>query len=332
MTSGQHSHDLSTNQELLDAVLKGVQERRNDSAFMERLARSLERNRPVLDGLADEDGGDWLKDYNAIENHLRGVMPVDDEDRIFGKVGWIAGRAATAVEQRRKLASRSSAESGAGAPTSLGQDESVASRLSAPRQSPAPDAERIARAFHRAYELLAPRFGYRTREASAKDWDEVPEANRLLMMATVNQLLIEDVIMPADAPPSGPPTGTLNARDPMRRCAYGKPHFAHGWHGGYCDGEVDAPADDVPAGVHPEAAEYQRGWQAGFAHAKAIAPEPPPTDVADVMFGFINLYWNAERFRGSDPSIDASLDRAKALLFAPPAGSAVRDEQESVDG
>lgn len=48
--------------------------------------------------------------------------------------------------------------------------------------------EDIARAFHREYERLAPRFGYRTREASAKEWDDVPAENKALMMAVVRHL------------------------------------------------------------------------------------------------------------------------------------------------
>ncbi len=55
-------------------------------------------------------------------------------------------------------------------------------------------AEEIARAFHEAYEQLAPDFGYRTREASAKPWDEMPRQNRLLMVATVEKLLKDGAI------------------------------------------------------------------------------------------------------------------------------------------
>jgi hypothetical protein len=63
--------------------------------------------------------------------------------------------------------------------------------------SPAARAERtepatgedVARMFHEAYERLAPEYGYRTREASAKPWDEVPEQNRALMVATVTEVL-----------------------------------------------------------------------------------------------------------------------------------------------
>lgn len=48
--------------------------------------------------------------------------------------------------------------------------------------------EAIARAFHEAYERLAPDFGYKTREASAKPWDEVPENNRALMTAVAGEV------------------------------------------------------------------------------------------------------------------------------------------------
>ncbi len=60
------------------------------------------------------------------------------------------------------------------------------------------DAETIAEAFHDAYERLAPAHGYKTREASAKPWGDVPENNRLLMIAVVEELLERGVIV---APP-----------------------------------------------------------------------------------------------------------------------------------
>lgn len=60
-----------------------------------------------------------------------------------------------------------------------------------------PDAESIARAFHEAYEGLAPFHGYKTREASAKPWEEVPQNNRELMIATVSQLIREGHIRKA---------------------------------------------------------------------------------------------------------------------------------------
>lgn len=57
-----------------------------------------------------------------------------------------------------------------------------------------PIAEYIAQKFHEAYEELAPEFGYRTREASAKPWADVPDQNKKLMIATVEKLLAEGVI------------------------------------------------------------------------------------------------------------------------------------------
>jgi hypothetical protein len=47
----------------------------------------------------------------------------------------------------------------------------------------------LARAFHEAYERLAPDYGYKTREASAKPWAEVPADNRLLMTAVAAEIL-----------------------------------------------------------------------------------------------------------------------------------------------
>lgn len=55
-------------------------------------------------------------------------------------------------------------------------------------------AEQIARAFHEVYEELAPQFGYKTRNASAVPWQDVPENNRALMLATVQKLLDSGVI------------------------------------------------------------------------------------------------------------------------------------------
>ena len=57
-------------------------------------------------------------------------------------------------------------------------------------------ADDIAQAFHEAYERLAPDFGYKTREASAKPWDDVPEDNKRLMVAVVRDLLHAGWILP----------------------------------------------------------------------------------------------------------------------------------------
>lgn len=51
------------------------------------------------------------------------------------------------------------------------------------------DAEELAKLFHATYEALAPSFNYQTRKASAVPWEEVPDANRHLMIATCRVLL-----------------------------------------------------------------------------------------------------------------------------------------------
>lgn len=50
-------------------------------------------------------------------------------------------------------------------------------------------AARIARRFHETYEELAPVFGYKTREESAVPWEDVPDRNKRLMVATVRKLI-----------------------------------------------------------------------------------------------------------------------------------------------
>ena len=52
-----------------------------------------------------------------------------------------------------------------------------------------PPVEELARLFHEAYERLAPDYGYRTRDVSAKPWSEVPTQNKGLMIATVREVL-----------------------------------------------------------------------------------------------------------------------------------------------
>ena len=53
------------------------------------------------------------------------------------------------------------------------------------------DAEQIARLFHETYERLAPRYSYKTREASAVPWEQVPENNRRLMVAVAGRVARE---------------------------------------------------------------------------------------------------------------------------------------------
>lgn len=75
----------------------------------------------------------------------------------------------------------------------------------APKPIVLPDAETLARTFHEAYERMAPRFGYTTREESAVAWDEVPVRNRDLMRATSSSVLsyLEGWIRAGEEPSRG---------------------------------------------------------------------------------------------------------------------------------
>lgn len=76
-------------------------------------------------------------------------------------------------------------------------------------------AEAVARAFHEAYERLAPDHGYETREASRATWQDVPVANRRLMVAVAAELLERDVVRVGErivgAVPSAAPTNLREA-------------------------------------------------------------------------------------------------------------------------
>ncbi|HEX3778410.1 MAG TPA: hypothetical protein VHX38_02000 [Pseudonocardiaceae bacterium] len=61
-------------------------------------------------------------------------------------------------------------------------------RSTVPASDETPTAEDVARAFHETYERLAPDFGYKTREASAKPWADVPEQNKTLMRAVAERI------------------------------------------------------------------------------------------------------------------------------------------------
>jgi hypothetical protein len=64
---------------------------------------------------------------------------------------------------------------------------------------PKVDAETLARRFHETYERLAPAFGYTTRTETAVPWEQIPEVNRLLMIAVCQELL-RDLPVVAEGP------------------------------------------------------------------------------------------------------------------------------------
>lgn len=49
--------------------------------------------------------------------------------------------------------------------------------------------EELAKQFHATYERLAPKFGYETRPQSRVEWEQVPEQNKMLMIATAAEVL-----------------------------------------------------------------------------------------------------------------------------------------------
>jgi hypothetical protein len=57
------------------------------------------------------------------------------------------------------------------------------------------EAERVAQAFHESYERQAPEHGYKTRDASAVPWQDVPDQNKELMIAVVQDLIDAGVII-----------------------------------------------------------------------------------------------------------------------------------------
>jgi hypothetical protein len=57
-------------------------------------------------------------------------------------------------------------------------------------------ATRIAKRFHERYERMAPRYGYETRAESAVPWEDLPDANKRLMIGVVKALLAEGTINP----------------------------------------------------------------------------------------------------------------------------------------
>jgi len=80
------------------------------------------------------------------------------------------------------------------------------------------DAEWTARCFHGHYEANAPEFSYKTREASAVAWDDVPEQNRRLMVCTAGHAL-RDLMDRGWTPPA--PTAMSRSAAEVLAC-----HFA----------------------------------------------------------------------------------------------------------
>jgi len=105
-----------------------------------------------------------------------------------GEAPWPTSHVAVAISL---FAERDSREEGYVAPGGgVGPLRTLPGRFDSHHATPEErHAERLARLFHETYERLAPEYGYKTREASAVPWEQVPERNRALMVATCAELL-----------------------------------------------------------------------------------------------------------------------------------------------
>jgi hypothetical protein len=54
--------------------------------------------------------------------------------------------------------------------------------------------EQIAQRFHEVYEELAPIYGWQTQERSRVPWDDVPPANKRMMVKVLTRLIREGTI------------------------------------------------------------------------------------------------------------------------------------------
>lgn len=84
---------------------------------------------------------------------------------------------------------------GATAAVVVETDETVEAWNARQPDATAAVAELVAQKFHETYERLAPELGYETRTASAKPWADVPDDNKILMIATVADLIRRGIII-----------------------------------------------------------------------------------------------------------------------------------------
>jgi hypothetical protein len=162
---------------------------------------------------------------------------------------------------------------------------------------PAPDAptdEDVARAFHEAYERLASTFDYATREASAKPWADVPEANRRLMVATVAEVR---ALLAA-----GTPQPTDDERNEAQRFA-------------------DEIIDLVPFGPSLDRVKIATYIARKLHEARAVVPPPPDTaaapttadtlrEIADGLSRLVRTYYTPSLMMGADEMANGVADYA----------------------
>lgn len=152
------------------------------------------------DGLfTDEDLAYYTSDdvtlcddcFSEVPKSASPAPAVQRENSVGGTISvpcvFPASGIVVATEDNSKTVGATLPEANSGLPGAVGASVAPAPQR-CDEQRPQRGTEEIARAFHEAYERLAPSFGYKTREASAKPWSEVPEQNRNLMIAVVESL------------------------------------------------------------------------------------------------------------------------------------------------
>ena len=115
--------------------------------------------------------------------HLRFEVESGELRRVADARPFLTPRDVDAIEAQADIAARA-----------------VAAEAQVERLTRALQPETLARTFHETYERLAPDFGYETRAESAVPWEDVPDANKRLMVA-----VCESVVSAALAAVSGVP-------------------------------------------------------------------------------------------------------------------------------
>ena len=77
--------------------------------------------------------------------------------------------------------------------------------------------EDMAKLFHRTYESLAPQFDYTTREETRADWEDVPENNKNLMIATCGEVMARLQLLGYLVNPQSDPCDTPNTHPMSNR-------------------------------------------------------------------------------------------------------------------
>jgi hypothetical protein len=207
----------------VDTLRQGRDEAR---AERDAIAATLEQLRREVGKIRDEAHEDW----QALKGGPTAIAVTHSwyRDRLTYALDP-AHKAPTEPPEPRTATNAPKSQEGSDTPQVVQDDPGARERVSG-------DAMAVARLFHETYERLAPDFGYRTREASAKPWDEVPEQNRALMVATVREVLAA-IAAPRDPKAEGSPAGQCGDSIPgLLGPALYSCHLAHGHTGAHSDG------------------------------------------------------------------------------------------------